>query len=61
MIMKVFSGAPMGPESEERLAELNEQLEQRVQVSKAGCIRINLESKARFPTNGLRREPLAGL
>lgn len=42
--MKVLSGASAGPEAEERLARLNEQLEQSIQACKAGCVPINLES-----------------
>ena len=44
LILKVLSGVPLEPEWEERLASLNAQIEHTLQVSKAGCIPIHLES-----------------
>jgi hypothetical protein len=44
LIMKVLGGASVGPEWQERLARLNEQLEPSVRACKAGRIPIHLES-----------------
>jgi len=44
LILEVLSGVSVGPEWEERLASLNAQLEHCIQVRKAGCIPIHLES-----------------
>ena len=44
LILKVLNGASPGPETHERLAWLNEQLEQCLHVCKAGSIPVNLES-----------------
>ncbi len=44
LIRKVLGGASVGTESQERLARLDEQLQDSVQECKAGSIPSNLES-----------------